>query len=193
MKSKDLLLDQSAYETEDGTTETEIPTLEPNERYSFLLKSKEKQRITTYNVQSSDEENMFPAPFGIITFNIAVNTQEDWVNGFNTRISSSKFIAIINSFNYNNRVVSTDTSVNARRRAPVAQVYTYEQGGTWWIKADYHGFAHTTGNTTAGQWEINLMVFDKNFARVFNKVENFGTTDTQNPKVNRVASAPIIP
>lgn len=175
MRAYDLILDQTPYA---GSADA-IPKLTPSESYSFLLKSKAKQRITTYNQQSGSATNNFPAPFGIITFDISVSVAEDWVNEFDTKINSSKFLAIINSFNYNNTVVSTTGSnADQRRRAPVAQVYTFVKNGTWWIKADYHGYAHTSGNTTVGKWEIALMIFDKNFARVFPHTVNLNGATT---------------
>ncbi len=163
MRAYDLLLDQTDYNAQIE----KIPKLTPSERYSFLLKSAAKQRITTYNTQSGSVNNNFPAPFGIITYKISVTDAEDWVNEFDTKINSTKYLAIVNSFNYNLPVVHDGTNIDQRRRAPVAQVFTRDSGGTWKIKADYHGFAHRSGNTQVGQWEITLMVFDRQFARVF--------------------------
>ena len=84
------------------------------------------------------------------------------------------------------------SSANEGMKAPVAQVYTYKQDNKWWIKADYHGFAHKTDNTTVGEWEINLMVFDKDFAREFNHEVVF-TDNNTNPKQNVAAASPLIP
>lgn len=181
-KAQDLLLDQSPYTGDPDP----IPKLTPSESYSFLLKSEAAKRITTYNVQSAQSNN-FPAPFGVINFIINVTVAEDWVNGYDTKINATKYLAIINSFNYNNPVVYSAGNSTARRVAPVAQVYTYIQNGTWWIKADYHSFAHTSANTNPGQWEIALMVFDKEFAKVF------PVTVDMNGSTTAAAAAPIIP
>lgn len=164
MKVKDLILDLNS-------TASQIPELSPGENYSFLLKSTSANRITTYNVQSTGgtPTNTFPAPFGIIQYNIKTdNADKDWVNAYDTRINASKYVLIVNSFNFNLPVVLNSTSVESRRLGPVAQVYTYEQGGTWWIKADYNGFAPPSTTTTQGLWNVSLMIFDKTFAR--NKV-----------------------
>lgn len=164
MKAKDLILDLNS-------TASQIPELSPGENYSFLLKSTSANRITTYNVQSTGgtPTNTFPAPFGIIQYNIKTdNADKDWVNAYDTRINASKYVLIVNSFNFNLPVVLNSTSVESRRLGPVAQVYTYEQGGTWWIKADYNGFAPPSTTTIQGLWNVSLMIFDKTFAR--NKV-----------------------
>ena len=122
--------------------------------------------------------NAFPAPFGIIQFNISTdNADKDWVNAYNTKINASKYVLIVNSFNFNLPVVLTSSSTESRRLGPVAQVYTYEQDGTWWIKADYHGFAPPTG-PEAGLWNVSLMVFDKTFARNIDKTINLSGADT---------------
>ena len=161
MKAKDIILDLNA-------SAAQIPELSPGENYSFLLKSTSANRITTYNVQSSGggPTNTFPAPFGIIQYNISTDpADKDWVNAYNTKINASKYVLIINSFNFNLPVVLNTTTAAGRRLAPVAQVYTYEQGGTWWIKADYNGFAPPSSITTPGLWNVSLMIFDKTFAR----------------------------
>lgn len=161
MKAKDLILDLNS-------SASQIPELSPGENYSFLLKSTSANRITTYNVQSTggSPTNTFPAPFGIIQYNITTdNADKDWVNAYNTKISASKYVLIVNSFNFNLPVVMNSTTVESRRLGPVAQVYTYEQGGTWWIKADYNGFAPPSSTTTPGLWNVSLMIFDKTFAR----------------------------
>lgn len=180
MKATDLILDQSPYASK-------IPELTASENYSFLLKSTQQHRITTYNVQSTSSNN-FPAPFGVIRFDITTDSgDKDWVKEYDTKISATKYIAILNSFNFNLPVVHASSNTTALRKlAPVAQVFTYIKNGTWWIKADYHGFAPPTSSSVDGLWNINLMVFDKTFARTFTPVVNLnGATTGQ-------AAAPII-
>ena len=182
MKAKDIILDLNA-------SAAQIPELSPGEKYSFLLKSTSANRITTYNVQSSGggPTNTFPAPFGIIQFNISTDpADKDWVNAYNTKINASKYVLIINSFNFNLPVVLNTTTAIGKRLAPVAQVYTYEQGGTWWIKADYNGFAPPSTITTPGLWNVSLMIFDKTFARNIPVTVNLGGLD------NGVAVSPLI-
>lgn len=161
MKAKDIILDLDA-------SASQIRELSPGENYSFLLKSTSANRITTYNVQSTEggPTNTFPAPFGIIQYNITTdNADKDWVNAYNTKINAKKYVVIVNSFNFNLPVVMSSSSATLRRLAPVAQVYTYEQDGTWWIKADYNGFAPPTTTEGSGLWNVSLMIFDKTFAR----------------------------
>lgn len=182
MKAKDIILDFNA-------SASQIPELSPGENYSFLLKSTSANRITTYNVQSSGggATNTFPAPFGIIQYNITTdNTDKDWVNAYNTKINASKYVVIVNSFNFNLPVVLSSSTAASRRLAPVAQVYTYEQGGTWWIKADYNGFAPPSTTTASGLWNVSLMVFDKTFAR------NTPVTINLAGATTGAASAPLI-
>ncbi len=78
MKAKDIILDLDA-------SASQIRELSPGENYSFLLKSTSANRITTYNVQSTEggPTNTFPAPFGIIQYNITMdNADKDWVNAY---------------------------------------------------------------------------------------------------------------
>lgn len=180
MKATDLILDQSPYASK-------IPELTASENYSFLLKSTLQHRITTYNVQSTSSNN-FPAPFGVIRFDITTDPgDKDWVKEYDTKISTTKYIAILNSFNFNLPVVHSSSNTTALRKlAPVAQVFTYIKNGTWWIKADYHGFAPPTSSSGNGLWNINLMVFDKTFARTFSPVVNL------NGAITGAASTPII-
>lgn len=182
MKARDIILDLNA-------SASQIAELSPGENYSFLLKSTSANRITTYNVQSvgGGPTNTFPAPFGIIQYNITTdNTDKDWVNAFNTKINASKYVLIVNSFNFNLPVVMSGGSAASRRLAPVAQVYTYEQGGTWWIKADYNGFAPPSNTAVAGLWNVSLMIFDKTFARNKPVTVNFAGATTG------AASTPLI-
>lgn len=181
MKAKDIILDLNA-------SASQIPELSPGENYSFLLKSTSANRITTYNVQSSGggPTNTFPAPFGIIQYNIKTDAADkDWVNAYNTKINASKYVVIINSFNFNLPVVLSTTNATTRRIAPVAQVYTYEQGGTWWIKADYNGFAPPAGSAD-GVWNVSLMIFDKTFAR------NIPVTVNLSGNTSGFATSPLI-
>lgn len=174
MKAKDLLLDQN-------TNLQTIPSLGPTENYSFLLKSRSAKRITTYNVQSSGG-NSFPAPFGVIGFTISTDPNDkDWVNEYDTRINATKYIAVLNYFNFNLPVVVG----SSKKISPAAQVFTYEKDGTWWIKADYHGFA-PPANSSNGVWDINLMVFDKTFAKSFTTNVDF------NGNTTGVAPSPLI-
>ena len=118
--------------------------------------------------------NVFPSPFGVIGFNITTDSNDkDWVNEYDTKINASKYIAILNDFNFNLPVIN-DAS---RKISPVAQVFTYEKNGTWWIKADYQGFLPPT-STTTGLWGIRLMVFDKTFAKTFTQNVNFNGAST---------------
>lgn len=176
MRATNLILDQKPY----GAI---IPKLGATEEYSVLLKSTSANRITTYNIQSASGED-FPAPFGVITFNIATHDSDrDWVNEYDTKINATKYVTVLNYFNFNLPVNNNDT--NARRKAPVAQVYTYVKNGTWWVKADYHGFAPPT-NMGSGKWEVNLMVFDRAFAITKVHSHNFNGSGTGS------ASTPLI-
>ena len=182
MKAKDIILDLNG-------SASQIPELSPGENYSFLLKSTSANRITTYNVQSSggSPTNTFPAPFGIIQYNITTdNADKDWVNAYNTKINASKYVVILNSFNFNLPVVLGASDQVSRRLGPVAQVYTYEQDGTWWIKADYNGYAPPNGGSVSGLWNISLMIFDKTFAR------NIPVTVDLGGAATGVASSPLI-
>lgn len=176
MKANKVILDKSPY---NGS----VPKLGASEDYSFLLKSVVENRITTYNVQATGS-NVFPAPFGVLTFNITTDPEDkDWVNEFDTKINADKYIAVLNYFNFNLPVV-VDKSTNVKT-TPIAQVFTYEKNGTWWIKADYHGFAPPT-STLDGLWEINLMIFDKSFAKSFSIPVNMngaGTGQATNPLI----------
>ena len=127
--------------------------------------------------------NVFPSPFGVIGFNITTDSNDkDWVNEYDTKINASKYIAILNDFNFNLPVIN-DAS---RKISPVAQVFTYEKNGTWWIKADYNGYAPPSGGSVSGLWNISLMIFDKTFAR------NIPVTVDLGGAATGVASSPLI-
>ena len=189
MKATDIKLDQNPYPG------AKIPELTPNEKYSFLLKSTSANRITTYNVQTSGGGNPttnFPAPFGIIQYSITTdNNDRDWVNAYDTKINATKYLVIMDSFNFNLPVVYASNSEAIRKLAPVAQVYTYEQGGTWWIKADYNGFAPPT-NLGSGLWNVTLMIFDKTFARKFEPGNIIMNANTTTSITTGAAAAPLI-
>ena len=135
-----------------------------SEGYSFLIKSPAPDnRITSYNQTFLPQS---PAPLNLIQFKITCDTKDnDWVNQFDTKISSTKFNVIIASYGYNLPTYNSNS-----RMTPVPQIYAFVPAGknTWHLKADYESFT-PKNKTTKGVWTLNLVVFDKSYASSITK------------------------
>lgn len=129
-----------------------------NEEYTFLIKMPGSNKIMTYDTLF-DTSGTNTAPLNLIQFEISTDPEDkDWINVYDTKINSNKYIAIISSFGFNMSVSGT------RSYGPIHQIYTYSENGTWKIKADYDGFK--PGDTGTGKWKLNLLVFDRNYANL---------------------------
>ncbi|REC46964.1 hypothetical protein [Chryseobacterium pennipullorum] len=151
-----------------------------NENYTFIIKSPAPEnKITAYN--DSFVPNS-PAPINLIQYKITCDPEDkDWVNQFDTKINSNKFVVVISSFGF----TQPTRTYSAAWLTPVPQIFAYSQGGTWKLKADYQGFAPDPSFPT-GVWTLNLLVFDKSYAKDFNKTQNLNASTTG------AASAPLI-
>jgi hypothetical protein len=67
---------------------------------------------------------------------------------------------------------------------PVPQIFAYPTAGTWKLKADYEAF-HPTSLPT-GVWTLNLLVFDRSYAKEFNSTQDLRSSTTG------AATAPLI-
>jgi hypothetical protein len=67
------------------------------------------------------------------------------------------------------------------------QIFAFSSGGTWKLKADYQGFSDSSFPT--GEWTLNLLVFDRSYAKEFNSTQNLGATATS---TTGSAAAPLI-
>jgi len=151
-----------------------------DENYTFIIKSPAPEnKITAYN--DSFVPNS-PAPINLIQFKINCDpADKDWVNQFDTKINSSKFLVVISSFGF----TQPTRTFSANWLTPVPQIFAYSSGGTWKLKADYHGFAPDSSLPT-GIWTLNLLVFDRSYAKDFNTTQNLNSLGTG------AASAPLI-
>lgn len=157
-----------------------IEKLGANENYTFIIKSPAPEnKITAYNDTFVPNS---PAPINLIQYKITCDpTDKDWVNEFDTKINSSKFLVVISSFGFT-QAVKTNA---ADWLTPVPQIFAYSTGTTWKLKADYQGFAPDASLPT-GIWTLNLMVFDRAYAKEFNPTQTMGASTTG------AAAAPLI-
>lgn len=151
-----------------------------DENYTFIIKSPAPEnKITAYN--DSFVPNS-PAPINIIQFKIACDpSDKDWVREFDTKINSKKFLVVISSFGFT-QPVRTNT---ADWLTPVLQIFAYSTNGTWKLKADYEGFTPTS-NLPTGEWTLNLLVYDRSYAKEFNSTQDLRSSTTG------AAAAPLI-
>ncbi len=156
-----------------------LEVLGGNENYSFLIKSPAPEnKITTYGQSAS---NSAPAPLNTITFKITcASNDKDYVNGYDTRISVSKYTAVVTSYGFVLPVVYSNQSNNnpaINFFTPAPRIFAYTQGGTWWIRADYEGFKPAT-TTAAGVWTINMLLFDNAYVKKRNVTQDMGQSGT---------------
>ncbi|MDR2237949.1 MAG: hypothetical protein LBE92_17630 [Chryseobacterium sp.] len=156
-----------------------LEKLGADENYTFIIKSPAPEnKITAYN--DSFVPNS-PAPINLIQFKIACDpSDKDWVNQFDTKINSQKFLVVISSFGFTQPVRSGTDWVT-----PVPQIFAYSSGGTWKLKADYQGFSPAASLPT-GEWTLNLLVFDRSYAKDINSTQDLKATSTG------AAAAPLI-
>lgn len=157
-----------------------IEKLGANENYTFLIKSPAPEnKITAYNDSFVPST---PAPINLIQFKIKCSQADrDWVNEYDTRINSDKFLVVISSFGFTQPV----NTFRANWITPVPQIYAYNTDKTWKLKADYEGFS-PVDPYPAGEWTLNLLVFDRAYAKAFNSTQNLGSS------TSGVAASPLI-
>jgi len=151
-----------------------------DENYTFVIKSPAPEnKITAYN--DSFVPNS-PAPINIIQFKITCDpSDKDWVNQFDTKINSKKFLVVISSFGF----TQPTRTYSADWLTPVPQIFAYSSGGTWKLKADYQGFSPDSSLPT-GEWTLNLLVYDRSYAKEFNTTQDLKASTTG------AAAAPLI-
>ncbi|UKB83436.1 hypothetical protein LF887_20845 [Chryseobacterium sp. MEBOG06] len=157
-----------------------LEKLGTNENYTFIIKSPAPDnKITAYN--DSFVPNS-PAPINLIQYKITCDpSDKDWVNQFDTKINSQKFLVVISSFGF----TQPTRTFSADWLTPVPQIFAYSTGGTWKLKADYQGFSPDSSFPT-GVWTLNLLVFDRSYAKEFTSTQNLGASTTG------AAAAPLI-
>ncbi|MCT2562435.1 hypothetical protein [Chryseobacterium herbae] len=149
-----------------------LEKLGADENYTFVIKSPAPEnKITAYNDTFVPNS---PAPINLIQFKITCDpSDKDWVNQFDTKINSNKFLVVISSFGFTQAV----RTYSADWLTPVPQIFAYSSGGTWKLKADYQGFAPDNSFPT-GEWTLNLLVFDKAYAKELNTTQDLGASTT---------------
>jgi hypothetical protein len=146
-----------------------IESLGASENYTYLIKSPSPEnKITTYN---NSFLSVDPAPINQIQFQITCDVNDkDWINEYNTKINSNKFLVVISSFGFTQPILQGNLPDWV---TPLPQIYAYYSNNTWKLKADFQGF-HPPSTSAAGVWTINLLVFDKAYAKEFNFSQNLG-------------------
>lgn len=174
--------------TVNGTMKTSGMTLKDpleklgaDENYSFLIKSPAPQnKITSYNDSFVPTT---PAPINLIQFKITCNKNDkDWVDEFDTKINSDKFLVVIASHGFTQPIFT----FNADYITPVPSIFAYSTNGTWKLRADYVGFS-TDDSLPKGVWTLNLLVFDRAYAKEFNIAQT-----VNNSTGTGSAAAPLI-
>ncbi|WP_080779553.1 hypothetical protein [Chryseobacterium phocaeense] len=122
------------------------------------------------------------APINMIQYKITCNNDDkDWIDEYDTKINSDKFLVIIASHGFTQPVYT----VNSNWITPMHEIYAYSSNGTWKLRADYVGFS-TDDALPNGIWTLNLLVFDRTYAKEFNIAQTVNTAGTG------AASAPLI-
>ena len=154
-----------------------------NENYTFIIKSPAPEnKITAYNDTFVPNS---PAPINLIQYKITCDpSDKDWVNQFDTKINSQKFLVVISSFGFTQSI----RTYSADWLTPMPQIFAFSSGGTWKLKADYQGFSPDSSFPT-GEWTLNLLVFDRSYAKEFNSTQSLGATATS---TTGSAAAPLI-
>ncbi|WP_312300807.1 hypothetical protein [Chryseobacterium sp.] len=162
------------------TLKDPIEKLGPDENYSFLIKSPAPDnKITSYNDSFVPTS---PAPINLIQFKITCNNDDkDWIDEYDTKINSNKFLVVIASHGFTQPVYT----VTAPWITPMPDIFAYSSNGTWKLRADYVGFS-TDDALPKGVWTLNLLVFDRAYAKEFNSIQTVNTTGTG------AAPAPLI-
>ncbi|MFP3594253.1 hypothetical protein [Chryseobacterium sp. SIMBA_038] len=162
------------------TLKDPIEKLGADENYSFLIKSPAPQnKITSYNDSFVPTT---PAPINLIQFKITCNKNDkDWVDEYDTKINSDKFLVIIASHGFTQPVFT----FNADWITPMPSIFAYSSNGTWKLRADYVGFS-TDDSLPKGVWTLNLLVFDRAYSKEFNFSKAINTTGIG------AATAPLI-
>lgn len=171
---------KGTMKTSGMTLKDPIEKLGADENYSFLIKSPAPQnKITSYNDSFVPTT---PAPINMIQFKITCNSDDkDWIDEYDTKINSNKFLVIIASHGFTQPVYT----VNSNWITPMPEIYAYSSNGTWKLRADYVGFS-TDDALPNGVWTLNLLVFDRTYAKEFNTAQTVNTSGTG------AASAPLI-
>lgn len=110
---------------------------------------------TTGEVKSiiSSSGNTFA--FNYMTYNLS-NVNKDWVNNFDTKISTVDYTLVIVGYSFNQQeLISSTTSLGKSFYNPV-NVYAFQSNNTWRLSADYNGGASSNNGT----WTINCLIIN---------------------------------
>lgn len=162
-----------SMKTSSMTVKDGFEALGATENYTFLIKSlSPENKITSYNETFLPNN---PAPINLIQFKITCDSSDrDWVKEYDTKINSDKFLVIISSFGYTLPVYSVNTWIT-----PMPQIFAYyTSGNTWRLKADYNGFTPLDSFSGEGIWTINLLIFDRAYAKEYNFTNSMAGSTT---------------
>ncbi|RQO33771.1 hypothetical protein DBR39_22635 [Chryseobacterium sp. KBW03] len=162
------------------TLKDPIEKLGADENYSFLIKSPAPQnKITSYNDSFVPTT---PAPINLIQYKITCNSEDkDWVDEYDTKINSNKFLVVIASHGFTQPVFT----YYSNWITPIPEIFAYNSNGTWKLRADYVGFS-TDDALPNGIWTLNLLVFDRAYTKEITSAQTVNTSGTG------AASAPLI-
>jgi len=104
------------------------------------------------------------------------HVNRDWVNNFDTKINTTDYAVVVVGSYFTETLVATEGSFNP------LDIYAFEEGGTWRIKADYY-YGASTGN---GSWAVYCLIINKSILKMLPLV-------SINMNGSQTGSAPGIP
>lgn len=135
-----------------------------NKGYSCIVRDDNTGEL---KVIASPSGNTLPLNYITYTLN---NVNGDWVNDYDTKISSSEYTVAIIGSNYtssnNGLTAAVGTDFNPMN------VFAFNSGNTWHLSADYKGATSSGGN---GTWEIRCLVINNTLVKTLpNVIQNLG-------------------
>ncbi|WP_143310585.1 hypothetical protein [Chitinophaga vietnamensis] len=129
--------------------------------------------ITSNNqiVKVAPQSGRNVTPINMVSYELK-NVNLDWVNDFDTKISSTDYVVTIAAYDLKDPVLLA----YGRAMAPL-RIETWQDNNTntWHLAADYVGTAPTVNST----WTLFLLVMNKSIAKTLPAItENFNGKDT---------------
>ena len=113
----------------------------------------------------------------LVTFKLT-NVDGDWVENFDTKISSSQYALVVLSASFDRNILGTHPAM------PVTRAKA--ENGTWRLEADYSAVSSSTNGT----WSISCVVYPKTYVKTLGT--NGVTTVSMNGATTASATTPIV-
>ncbi len=116
---------------------------------------------------------------GYLQTYILTNTGLDFVRDFDTQIDASKYVVVIVSSFYNQRLQLNGSDYSI----PYASAFV--SGGTWHLTANYP-IARDESASLIGEWNINTLIFTNNLSKQYTSMTVDMTGNTTGSAVNPI-------